>query len=117
MNNLAIIEKVEKMSSRDRNIRLCQLSVRVESRMAEYEEYFELGIIQGIRLNNGEIDKVRKSNQEQVDKGEYHTTEHHNKHVAMSSIEAYKTEPKEQEQIVDKGEDDSGAHKGYYHVR
>lgn len=55
------IEEVNKMTSRERMIKLCELSVKKELNNILPHEIMQLELIQEIRRNNGEIDKVLKS--------------------------------------------------------
>jgi hypothetical protein len=63
MNNLIInsIEEVNKMTSRERMVKLCQLLVKQELNQILPHEIMQLELIQEIRRNNGEIDKVLKN--------------------------------------------------------
>jgi len=63
MKNLIInsLEEVQKMTSRERMVKLCQLSVKQELNQILPHEIMQLELIQEIRRNNGEIDKVLKN--------------------------------------------------------
>jgi len=54
------LAELENMSSQKRNFRLCQLVVKESMMVATLEELCELELIQKIRKENGEIDKVLK---------------------------------------------------------
>jgi hypothetical protein len=61
-----IILKVKGMSRNERTARLCELAMMEEIMGQEFgfvnpEDVFEYGLIQGIRIANGEIDKVLES--------------------------------------------------------
>jgi len=55
------IEEVNKMTSRERMVKLCELSVKQELNQILPHEIMQLELIQEIRRNNGEIDKVLKN--------------------------------------------------------
>lgn len=49
---------ITNLSSRDRNLLLCQLATKEAMNTIQPEEIIQLAIIQSIRQANGEIDKV-----------------------------------------------------------
>jgi hypothetical protein len=55
-----IIADIFKMSTKERNILLCQLSVKELLNTIEPDEMIQLATIQSIRTANGEIDRVLK---------------------------------------------------------
>jgi hypothetical protein len=55
------IEEVNKMTSRERMVKLCELSVKQELNQILPHEIMQLELIQEIRRNNGEINKVLKN--------------------------------------------------------
>jgi len=56
-----ILERIGKYSYKERTMRLFELIViEVKEGFISSEEAFELGVIQGIRLKNGEIEEVIK---------------------------------------------------------
>lgn len=58
---LKSIDDVGKMTSRERMVKLCQLLVKKELNIILPHEIMQLEMIQEIRRNNGEIDKVLKN--------------------------------------------------------
>ena len=61
------IESVFKMTTKERNMLLGQLSVKEHLNTIEVHEMIQLSIIQAIRQANGEIDAVLKSWEENPD--------------------------------------------------
>jgi hypothetical protein len=61
------ITNVSSMTTKDRNILLCQLSVKEHLNTIEPHEIIQLATIQAIRQANGEIDAVLKNWEENPD--------------------------------------------------
>ena len=59
---IRLIKKVLRYNKTERLERLCVLGTKKELRTISPIEALELGMIQKIRLNNGEIDEVKRSN-------------------------------------------------------
>lgn len=55
------IDSISKMDSRQRMIKLCELAVKQELKTILPHEIIQLELIQQIRKENGEIDKVLKN--------------------------------------------------------
>jgi hypothetical protein len=55
------LESISKMSTAERNKKLCELAVKEQFGSILPHEIIELEIIQAIRTENGEIDKVLKN--------------------------------------------------------
>ena len=55
------IDKVAKLTTKERNLLLCQLVVKEHFGTIMPDETVQLAFIQAIRTANGEIDKVLKS--------------------------------------------------------
>lgn len=55
------IERVANMTTKERNILLCQLAVKEHTKTIMPHEFIQLHFIQAIRTANGEIDRVLKN--------------------------------------------------------
>lgn len=55
------IDSVAKMTQKERMIKLCELSVKEQMQTIMPHEIIQMELIQAIRKENGEIDKVLKN--------------------------------------------------------